>query len=125
VWAAESNGFTFTVLEREGERFKALFQVAKQVREVRGTIRNGRLRWLARDVKAIAGKPGHDNEGQIKGDLIAMTWSEPGGPILGHYNLRLKEPALARPAGTGAGRTPSGAVDRTEKARTKKGSKNR
>ena len=64
--------------------------VAKEVREVNGTIKDGRIRWLARDVKVIAGRPGGDNEGKMNGNEIAMTWSNPGGPIRGHFKLRLQ-----------------------------------
>ena len=98
VWVTEPGGWKFTVLERQGERFKSLFVVAREVREVNGTIKDGQLRWLARDVNAIAGRPGGDNEGQIKGNEIAMTWSDPGGPTLGYFTLRLKKPAPASPA---------------------------
>ena len=91
VWATEQN-FKFTILERQGEKFKALFEVGKQIREVNGTIKDGWLRWLSRDVRVIAGKPGEDNQGEIKGDKVEMTWSNAGGPILGHFTLRLTSP---------------------------------
>jgi formylglycine-generating enzyme required for sulfatase activity len=92
VWVAEPGNFTFTILERQGERFKARFVAGRQVREVNGTIKDGRLRWLAQDVKVIAGNPGGDHEGEIKGDEVAMTRSNPGGPP-SHFKLRLKKPA--------------------------------
>jgi serine/threonine protein kinase len=102
VWGVDSHrDQTLTVLERQGERFKALFVVGRQVREVKGTIKDGRLHWLARDVKAIAGNPGGDNEGVIKGGVIEMTWSDPGGPVRGHFTFRLKESA---PASSATGR---------------------
>ncbi len=102
VWVAEPGNYTFTVLEREGERFKALFVVGKAVREVKGTIRDRRIRWLARDVKAMAGRPGGDNEGEIQGNEVAMSWSDPGGPIRGYFKLRLQKPASGRAQGTEA-----------------------
>jgi hypothetical protein len=99
VWETDPGNNTFTVLERQGERFKALFVIGRQVREVSGTIKDGRLRWLGRDVKAIAGSPGGDNEGEIKGNEFAMNWSADPGPLpSGRYKLRLKVPASASPA---------------------------
>ena len=98
VWVAEPGNSLFTILERQGERFKARFEVGRQVREVNGTIKDGRLRWLAGNVKAISGNPGGDNEGEIRGDEVAMTWSNPGGPIRGRFTFRLKERATAGPA---------------------------
>jgi formylglycine-generating enzyme required for sulfatase activity len=64
--------------------------VGKQVREVNGTIKDGRIHWLARDDKVIAGTRGDDHEGEIKGDEVAMTRSKPGGSP-SYFKLRLKK----------------------------------
>ena len=109
VWLAEPGGWTFTILERQGERFKSLFVVGKQIREVSGTIKNGRLRWLAKDVKVRAGNPGNDNEGEIKGTSVEMTHSKPSGPVLGRFTLRLK---TAAPAGAQIAATPLASAGR-------------
>jgi hypothetical protein len=66
VWVTEPGNNTFTVLERQGERFKSLFVIGSQIREVSGTIKDGRLRWLGRDVKAIAGSPGAITRGRSR-----------------------------------------------------------
>ena len=99
VWVAEPGNWTFTVLEREGERFKARFVVGKQIREVNGTIKEGRVRWLAGNVKVISGDPGHDNEGQINGNEISMTYSSPNRPGSGQFKLRLRKPGPRTSAG--------------------------
>jgi uncharacterized protein (TIGR03067 family) len=96
VWVGQPGNSTFTVLDRQGERFKARLVVGRLVREVNGTIKDGRLWWLARDVKAIVGGPGGDNQGEIKGDEVAMTWSDPGRPGGGQFTLRLEKP-IGRP----------------------------
>jgi serine/threonine protein kinase len=90
VWRGEPGGSLFQVLERQVGRFKARLLVGQQVREVNGTVKDGRIRWLARDVRVIAGKPGGDNEGTMAGNEISMTWSDPGGPIRGRFTLRLQ-----------------------------------
>ena len=43
---------TFTVQERRGDRFKALWH-AGQIRMIDGNIKDGRVWWFARDVEAI------------------------------------------------------------------------
>jgi 3-keto-disaccharide hydrolase/F5/8 type C domain-containing protein len=116
VWVAEPGNWTFTVLERQGERFKAKFVAANWSREVNGTIKGAHLKWLARDVKVIAGGPGADNEGEITGDEIAMTFSSPIRTGSCSFKLRLKKTGQSdRPAGSTGGATP-GAVADAEKA---------
>ena len=96
VWKGTTGDRVFTVLERDGGRFKAMFVLGTIVREVNGTVGGGRLRWLARDVRAIAGKPGHDNQGEIRGEELAMTFTDPAsGQLAGQYTLRLAKPASA------------------------------
>jgi peptidylprolyl isomerase len=64
-----------------------------------------------KSVKAIADNPGGDNEGEINGDEVAMTWSEPGGPVRGHFKLRLKIPASASLAANRTGGLPTSAAE--------------
>jgi hypothetical protein len=109
VWQGEPGNTTFTILERQGERFKARFEAGGHVRELYGTIKDGRLRWLARDVKVIAGNAGGDNEGQIMGDEVAMTYSDPGGPTRGKFTLRVRTHGTPTPTSGGTGGSPSSA----------------
>ena len=102
---SEPGNWIFTILERQGEQFKSRYEGDNRVQEVNGTIKDGRLHWLSRDVKVIAGRPGHDNEGEIKGDEIAMYYSDPGGgPIRGYFKLRLQ----SRASGTRLAGVPAG-----------------
>jgi serine/threonine protein kinase len=107
IWLADPGNFTFTILEREGERIKARFLVGGQVREIHGTIKEGRLHWLARDVKVISGKPGGDHEGEIKGDEVLMSGSNSEGSVAGKFTLKLSKPSpVDKPASPGT-RTPN------------------
>jgi hypothetical protein len=96
VWEspAGTGDRVFTLLERDGERFKAMFVLGKIVREIHGTIRDGRVRWRASDVRAIAGGQGHDQAGDIKGREMAMVFTDPAtGRVDGRYALELRKPA--------------------------------
>ena len=66
---------TLTVRERAGERFKARFVHGNSKRDVHGTIENGRIRWLARDVTVVKGNKGFDYDGTINGGQIHLTCS--------------------------------------------------
>ncbi len=95
VWKADQVNRTFTVMERTGERLRANFVVGNDTREIRGTIKDGQLSWLARDVRMIRGSDrGGDNVGKILDREIAMTWSRPGGPEHGTFKLRLVTPGI-------------------------------
>jgi hypothetical protein len=73
-----------TILERNGAQFRGRFEIAdKIVREFTGVVKDNEIFWLAKDVRAIRGKPGHDNFGKIKGDAIEISYSlngVSGGP---------------------------------------------
>ena len=60
---------TLTVLERRGERFVPRFDLPNNTREIHGTIKDGRISWLAKDVKVIEnhGHQGHDHFGNNRG----------------------------------------------------------
>jgi hypothetical protein len=85
---------TLTVIERKGEKFLARFEDGGLVvREVTGTVKDGKVSWLAKDVRAIKGGAGGDNQGTIAsdkdGDLINFVWGD-GKSVLGAFTLRLK-----------------------------------
>jgi hypothetical protein len=85
----------FTVRERNGDRFKARLEVATNIREINGTISNGRISWLARDVKVVKGHQGHDHTGTIQGEEISLVYSgigvPEGAPVSGTVKLRLEK----------------------------------
>ena len=69
-----------TILERKGDAFRARFDVGQGiVREVTGPIKDDKLSWLAKDVRAVRGGPGGDNFGTIHGDSIDFTWRTDNG----------------------------------------------
>ena len=66
---------SLAVLERAGEIFKARYEVGAHIRDIRGTIKDGRITWLARDVQVIKGHQGPDTQGTIQGEEISLTLS--------------------------------------------------
>jgi hypothetical protein len=95
VWVGDGENarLTLTITERRGETFRASFEVgSKIIREVSGTIKNGKLTWNARDVHVIKGTRGGDNVGIVNGDKIDFEWrSATGGK--GTFTLqRTKSP---------------------------------
>jgi len=93
VWVTTGlNGkvYTFTLLERTGDEFEALYEGQEFSHEVKGTIREGEIRWLGQDTTVMRGNPGHNNFGVIKGHEISLTYSRKGLPGSGSYTLRLK-----------------------------------
>jgi hypothetical protein len=82
VWRDETR--VLTILERNGAQFRGRFEIAdKIVREFTGEVKDNEISWLAKNVRAIRGKPGHDNFGKIKGDAIEISYSlngVSGGP---------------------------------------------
>jgi len=94
VWSNEKLGFVLKVIERKGEKFRARFEIGdKSVREVAGTIKDNEVSWLAKDVRALKGNPGHDNRGTFGSDMdgkkIDFVWGD--NEVLGTYTLRLKK----------------------------------
>jgi hypothetical protein len=86
---------TFTVFERSGVWFKARLVAGPSDREILGTVKNGRIDWLAKDVVAHAGHPGQDHQGEIKGEEIRLEYAgiapTDGRPVWGTVTLRLKK----------------------------------
>jgi serine/threonine protein kinase len=82
VWVSNSEPrITLTVIERDGDKFVARFVIGNVIeREIRGTFAAGKVSWLAKDVLAIKGLSGGDNEGTIgrdkDGDFINFTWRD-------------------------------------------------
>ncbi len=82
VWI-DGRGMTLTVTERKGEIFRARFVIgAGIIREVTGTVKDGKLSWLAKDVRVIKGAAGDDNQATITsdkdGELLDFTYSNKG-----------------------------------------------
>jgi formylglycine-generating enzyme required for sulfatase activity len=91
----ETFPMTLTVLKREGEEFQARYEAKYRTFEIRGTIKNGKISWLAKDVKAIKGKPGHDTIGTIHRNEMSLRYSglayTDGKAESGTYTLRLEK----------------------------------
>jgi uncharacterized membrane protein YgcG len=109
ILAAE--GRTLTIVERSGDTFKARFEtgLGKYVRDVSGTIKEGKLSWLARDVHGVKGGDGGDNIGTIQGDEVHFVWHQSGHRTpSGTFTLRLVAKAkVLVPATPGATKPPS------------------
>lgn len=95
VWENQASKLRLTVLEREGETFRARFVIGDDrnplIREVAGTVRNGKVSWLARNVRALRGGVGGDNVGTLgkdrDGDKIDFAYTQ--GKTSGKFTLRL------------------------------------
>ena len=95
VWVNDTKNHVLTVTERKGEKFTARFEVGdKIVREVSGTIKDGKLEWLAKNVRAVSGGAGGDNHGTLEkdksGNKIEFVWREDSGAN-GTFTLRLRK----------------------------------
>jgi hypothetical protein len=93
VWE-DGTDKVLTIIERQGEKFRARFVIGTNVvREVNGTVKDGKVLWLAKDVQPIKGGAGVDNEGTInkdaKGFYLDFSWRHPGGKS-GTFTLRQK-----------------------------------
>ncbi len=94
VWLAPENNTRLTVLERQGESFRARLDAGANVHNIKGTIRKDRINWFAKDTKAIQGKQGFDNEGIIHGREIAISSFAPSTRrLVENYTLVPSEPA--------------------------------
>ena len=99
VWVDEAASRSLTVTARNGEKFTGRFLTGNSaiVRDVSGTIKEGKVSWLAKDVhtvRPVHGGPGDDNTGTIEtddgGDRIDFVWG-PGDIVKGSYTLRLRK----------------------------------
>jgi hypothetical protein len=61
---------------------------------IKGTVKDGKVDWFAKDVRAIRGKVGDDNHGTITsddlGDKIDFVWGL-NGKQKGKFTLRLRK----------------------------------
>jgi len=93
VWVADSPRMVLTVTERKGDTFRAAFKIGDKIeRNVSGTFKDGKLSWLAKDVRMVLGGPGGDNHGTVASDLagdkIDFVWRGDNGAS-GTFTLRL------------------------------------
>jgi WD40 repeat protein/nitroreductase len=83
---------TLTVLERDGKSFKVKVEVGGSSIEARGSIDyNGKLNWLAKDVKVVRGNDAYDYTGQISGKVLGLQFqaTQPNKTITGIASLQL------------------------------------
>jgi len=95
TWVDEAQRRKLAVTERDGESFRARFQIGENIdREVKGTMRGDRVVWQGKDVRAIKGNIGGDTFGVLsrdeKGPKIDFSWQEIDGKQGGLYTLRLQ-----------------------------------
>jgi hypothetical protein len=90
VWVSDAPKRVLTVLERKGDTFRAKFLIGAIERDVTGTVKNGKISWLAKDVRAYKGGPGGDNDGTIQGGTIEFVWRDNSGQS-GKFTLRLSK----------------------------------
>lgn len=93
VWKSEN--MTLTVLKCNGEKFEARLELGDKIsREIKGTIKDGKVSWLAKDVRAVKGNAGGDNSGTIAtdkiGEKIDFVWHDDNGES-GTFTLRLSK----------------------------------
>jgi len=95
VWVSDGGSANvLTVTERKGDKFKARFLIGQGIsRDVTGTVKDGKLVWLAKDVIAVRGRPGADNYGtlatDVKGERIDFVYKA-GNAVQGNFTLRLQ-----------------------------------
>lgn len=95
VWVNDKRTFVLTVIERKGAIFQARFELGRNIeRMIKGTVKDGRVEWFAKDVIAIRGRFGDDNHGTITsddlGDKIDFVWHDEGNQG-GEFTLRLQK----------------------------------
>jgi uncharacterized membrane protein YgcG len=93
-------GRKLTIVERSGDSFRGTFESGegKFVRDVKGTIKDDRFYWLARDASGVKGGAGGDNFGTIQGDEIHFVWHQnDAAAASGSFVLRYagKSPVVA------------------------------
>jgi hypothetical protein len=71
----KTNRLTFTITERKGTHFKALFALGGQLREVNGNIENRKIHWFAKDTRVIKGFAGFDCAGRVENDHMVFEYS--------------------------------------------------
>lgn len=105
VWVDDDKTLMLTVLERKGEAFRGKLVSGDSVeRTFAGTVKNGRIAWLAKDVQATKGGQGGDNTGTISGNRIDFEYRSDAG--MGTFTLRRRGAPNAKHA-TGVKNRPS------------------
>jgi len=94
VWGDDDTKMTFTVLEREDDRFRARYQIGDTIdREINGVVNGNSVYWHAKDVRATRGGAGGDNSGFFlahkDGPRIEFSWRNSKGAS-GSFILRLR-----------------------------------
>jgi transglutaminase-like putative cysteine protease len=75
VWIDEPGGMTLTVLQRDGDTFRARYTAGDSIeRLLVGKVSNGRIAWLSKDVESVKGGQGGDNSGTILGDRMTISY---------------------------------------------------
>jgi hypothetical protein len=95
IWFTDEPRRVLTVTQRKGAIFQARFEVGPSItRMITGTVKDGKVDWFAKDVRAIRGKVGDDNHGTVTsddlGDKIDFVWGL-HGKQKGQYTLRLRK----------------------------------
>lgn len=93
VWDDPNSKMRLVVIERDGDTFLGRLEVGdKVVREITGTCKGNKVSWLRKDVRAVNGGPGGDNEGKLgkdkQGFRIDFTWRREDGGVGGTFTLR-------------------------------------
>jgi hypothetical protein len=95
VWSSGGSKSVLTVTERKGAVFQARFELGPHIeRMIKGTVKDGKVEWFAKDVIAIKGRVGGDNHGTITsddlGDKIDFVWHNEANQG-GNFTLRLQK----------------------------------
>gem|GEM_PF-6456696 len=97
AWVGDKSGLILTVVERNGETFRAtlISPDGKIQRVITGTVKGNQVAWLAKDMRVIKGGSDHrhDTLGTIssgpKGDRIDIVWRDAkGGSGKGVYHRK-------------------------------------
>jgi hypothetical protein len=88
VWVDDAGDRSLEIVTRSGESFQGKFitRSGKLERNVAGTIKDGNISWLARDVQAVKGGAGGDKHATIDGDAIHFPQQ---GRSSGAFTLKL------------------------------------
>jgi len=92
VW--DDGGVKLTVIERRGGTFRARLECNEWARNIRGTIKDGQVTWLAKGVQPIKGGTGGDNFATISKDEngypMDVEWQQANG-VSGTGTYRLND----------------------------------
>jgi hypothetical protein len=91
IWVGDGPSKVLTITERREETFRGKFEVGDSIiREVSGTIKDGKLSWTSKDVRTVKGGPGGDNSGVVIGNKIEFTYTDTKGQS-GSFTLKKKD----------------------------------